>query len=85
MNYGNRNATSKQTSSDILKGYGAAVTSAVGVSMYLRKTFSPRINKLKGGSFFLANSMLQWAAVVVAGVLNITFMRMSEMQRGISL
>jgi hypothetical protein len=39
MNYGNRNATSSTTTMDIAKGYSAAVTSAVGTSVLLRKMF----------------------------------------------
>lgn len=37
MNFGNRNASSKQTSKDILFGYSAAVVSSIGISVGLRK------------------------------------------------
>ena len=83
MNYGNRNATSQQTSTDILKGYTAAVTSAIGVSYTCRRLFAPITANLQGGVKFLANSGLNWVGIAVAGFLNTYCMRMSEMERGI--
>ena len=85
MNYGNRNATSGQTTMDIFKGYSAAVTSAVGISLVLRRIFQASIDKMSGSRKFFANSMVNWAAIATAGVANIVCMRMSEIERGITV
>ena len=41
MNYGNRNASSTYTTSDILKSYGSAVTIAIGLSLGIRRLLRP--------------------------------------------
>lgn len=40
MNYGNRNATSLYTTSDILQSYVVAVGSSIGVALGIRKLLS---------------------------------------------
>jgi len=85
MNYGNRNASSQQTTGDILFGYSAAVTSSISISLMLRK-FSAGITKnMKGGTLVLANSIINYIAVASAGFLNSYCMRMGEMSRGIKI
>lgn len=85
MNYGNRNATSGQTGVDIAKGYIAAVTSAVGMSMGLRTLFSGALGRATGTRKFVLTNLINWAAISSAGVANITCMRMAEMQKGIKV
>jgi len=85
MNYGNRNASSKQTTGDILFGYSAAVTSSIVISLGLRKGFAGVTKSMKGGSVVLANSIINYVAVASAGFLNTYCMRMGEMSRGIKI
>jgi Sideroflexins len=40
LNYGNRNASSPYTTSDLLQGYSAAVGSSVSMALLLRKMFA---------------------------------------------
>ena len=85
MNYGNRNASSQQTTGDILFGYSAAVTSSIGISLGLRKISAGFTRNMKGGSLVLANSIINYVAVASAGFLNSYCMRMGEMSRGIKI
>ena len=85
MNYGNRNASSPYTPSDLLFGYSAAVVSSVGLALGLRRLSANFTKNLKGGSFVLANSAISYIAVAAAGFLNTYCMRMGEMNRGIKI
>ena len=85
MNYGNRNASSQQTTGDILFGYSAAVTSSIGISLGLRKACAGFTRGLTGGKLVLANSIINYIAVASAGFLNSYCMRMGEMSRGIKI
>ncbi len=85
MNYGNRNASSQQTTGDILFGYSAAVASSITISLSLRKLSAGMTRNLKGGTMVLANSIINYIAVASAGFLNSYCMRMGEMKRGIKI
>ena len=85
MNYGNRNASSQQTTGDILFGYSAAVTSSISISLFLRKASANFTKNFKGGKMVLANAILNYFAVASAGFLNSYCMRMGEMSRGIKI
>jgi hypothetical protein len=85
MNYGNRNASSQQTTGDILFGYSAAVTSSISISLGLRKICAGITKNMKGGNLVLANSIINYIAVASAGFLNSYCMRMGEMSRGIKV
>jgi len=85
MNYGNRNASSQQTTGDILFGYSAAVASSISISLSLRKLSSGVTKNMKGGTMVLANSIINYIAVASAGFLNSYCMRMGEMSRGIKI
>jgi hypothetical protein len=85
MNYGNRNASSPQTTGDILFGYSAAVASSIGISLGLRKLCGGITKNMKGGTMVLANSLINYVAVASAGFLNSYCMRMGEMKKGIQI
>ena len=85
MNYGNRNASSQQTTGDILFGYSAAVASSITISLGLRKLSAGLTKNMKGGTMILANSIINYIAVASAGFLNSYCMRMGEMSRGIKI
>lgn len=85
MNFGNRNASSQQTTGDILFGYTAAVTSSITISVGLRKLSHNMTKGLQGGMAVLATSIISYLAVASAGFLNTYCMRMGEMSRGIKI
>jgi hypothetical protein len=85
MNYGNRNASSPNTVGDLMFGYTAAVSSSIGVSLGLRKLCLNMTRSLKGGPLILANALISYVAVAIAGFLNSLCMRIGEMNRGIKI
>jgi hypothetical protein len=85
MNYGNRNASSPNTTGDLLFGYSMAVASSVGVSIGLRKLSANVTRSMTGGTLVLANSLINYVAVATAGFLNSYCMRMGEMKKGIKI
>lgn len=85
MNYGNRNASSPQTTGDILFGYSMAVASSITISLSLRKLCAGITKNMKGGTMVLANSIINYIAVASAGFLNSYCMRMGEMKKGIQI
>lgn len=85
MNYGNRNASSQQTTADIMKGYSAAVLSSIGMSLGFRRALSGVTKNLQGGKLILANSGISYVAVAAAGFLNNYLMRKGEIDSGIAI
>lgn len=89
LNYGNRNASSTYTVSDLVKGYCAAVGSSVSTALLLRYLFKPLVSKIEraGGShsskIILVNALVASIAGGTASFLNTYFMRRSEMNQGI--
>ena len=64
INYGNRNASSKYTTQDILKSYILATGSSVFVALGIRKGLEPWTKKMVGAKLLLANS---FSAMVALG------------------
>eukprot|EP00347_Sterkiella_histriomuscorum_P001656 403371177 len=87
LNYGNRNATSKYTNSDLLLGYSAAVGSSVTTALALRKLFSPLVKRIPAGSpkLIIINSLVASLAGGTASFLNTFCMRQAEMKQGIDI
>ena len=83
LNYGNRNASSPYTPSDLAKGYFAAVGSSITVALLLRKAFTNLTSKATGTRLTLLNAIVGATATGAASFLNTMCMRGSEMQRGI--
>jgi sideroflexin-5 len=79
LNYGNRNASSTYTSSDLAQGYTAAVGSSVSVALLLRKAFSGMASSMTGARLILINSVISSLAGGTASFLNTFFMRKAEM------
>lgn len=92
LNYGNRSGSTgadgpseQEQKMALAKGYSAAVTSAVAVSVALRKMFAKRTQGLKGGKLLLMNSLVSYAAVACSGFANAFCMRMNEIESGIDM
>ena len=85
MNFGNRNASSKQTNQDIAKAYTAAVSTAIVIALCMRK-FADFL--LAGRTGFLAQisvNFCNYFAVTAATCTNTAVMRMKEVETGIDV
>ena len=83
MNFGNKNNTSPYTNTDLMKGYVAAVTSALSVASGMRYLSSGLAKGAKGSRLLMINGMIGCIASACAGYCNAFFMRQCEMQKGI--
>lgn len=84
-NYGNRNASSKYTTKDVIKSYFyAAVTSCI-VALGIRKLVEHKTKSMTGGPMFMFNAVSASAACAIAGFLNAWFMRQTELKQGIDV
>ena len=75
INYGNRNASSTYTSSDIMKSYTCAAASSVIVALGIRKAVEHKTKLMVGPKLLFFNSISAGAASAVAGFANTWFMR----------
>jgi hypothetical protein len=85
MNYGNRNASSSYTISDLGRGYAGAVAVSVLIALYTRTIFAPTLKTLKGSKLIIANAFLNYIAGSLAGASNLVLMRFKETQDGIKI
>ena len=80
INYGNRNASSTYTTTDIIKSYTFATLSSVLVALGIRKSVEHKTKTMIGAKLLLYNSVSAMVASAVAGFLNTWFMRQVEMK-----
>lgn len=85
MNYGNRNASSNYTLSDLSKGYAGAVAVSVSIALISRTMVASTLKSLKGAKLILANSALNYIAAALAGTSNLILMRSKELKDGIAV
>ena len=85
MNYGNRNASTPYTTSDLATGYIGACVSSIGIAMVSRTMFAGKLKAFTGAKFLLLNGLLNYAAAGSAGFLNCLLMRMKESKDGIDI
>lgn len=83
MNYGNRNASSSYTISDLSRGYIGAVAISMSIAMFTRTFFASTLKRLKGGKFMIFNAFLNYVAGASAGAANLILMRYKELVEGI--
>ena len=83
MNFGNRNASSKQTTTDLLKAYTVAVTSAITIALSLRKVADVMLGGRTGVIAMLSVNVVNYAATTFASCANTSVMRMKELESGI--
>ena len=85
LNYGNRNASSTQTNSELFQAYCIATGTAIGVAGSLR-AIAPILTKGKtGGIAALMSYFIGYSAVASSSAANVYAMRMGEMTTGISV
>lgn len=75
VNYGNRNASSSYSSSDIAKSYLCACTASITVALSIRRMFKKQTSQVTGSRLIIYNSFSAMIAVACAGYLNAYLMR----------
>lgn len=85
LNYGNRNASSAYTVTDLARGYSAAVATSVGIALVSRNLMANTLSKLSGPRLVLMNAFLNYLAAAFSGFANCTLMRQKEFFDGINV
>lgn len=85
LNYGNRNASSNYSSSDITKGYTLACSSSILVGLAIRKLLESRTRSMTGSKLIVFNSISAFFANSTAGFANAYCMRSTELEKGIDV
>lgn len=75
MNYGNRNASSTLTTSDLASGYCTAVAVSCSIVFASRLVLANQLKGLHGSKQVIANAALNYFACAVAGASNCALMR----------
>lgn len=75
MNFGNKNSTCEYTNTDLIGGYGAAVTAALSVSVTLRKLTAGLTKTATGSKLLILNAAVGGTAGACASFCNTYFMR----------
>ena len=85
MNYGNRNASSEYSTTDLARGYSAAVVTSVGIALVSRTLMAKQLATFIGPKLILMNAFLNWVAAALAGFANCSLMRQKELFEGIKV
>ena len=85
MNYGNRNASSPYTTSDLARGYAGAVAVSVSIAMTSRRMLASQLKQFKGAKLIILNALLNYLAGATAGASNLVLMRYKEIESGITV
>ena len=79
MNYGNRNASSTYTLTDVARGYTGAVFASVSIAVLSRRMFAGQLARSSGSKLILLNAFLNLLATSIPGAANLTIMRAKEL------
>lgn len=85
LNYGNRNASSLYTQSDIMKSYTYACAASIGLALGIRQLLSGKTKGMKGAKLVVYNSISAFFACSTAGFVNAYCMRTTELVKGIDV
>lgn len=86
LNYGNRNATSINSTVSIFLSYTAAAFSSVFIAIFLRKFLGGSAAlRMRIGNQIFFNTTTSFIALAGASVVNAIVMRSSELQHGITI
>jgi len=85
MNYGNANASSPYSNSDIMRSYASAVIASVGMALTIRHINASRSASATGARLIMLNAITSTVACMCGGFANNWFMRSVEMEKGIEL
>ena len=75
LNFGNRNASSPQTTADLATAYGLACTVSISVALSLRKVADKALAGRTGVAVAMAGNVVGYTAVMLAGNVNVYSMR----------
>ena len=84
-NYGNRNASSEYTVKTVMRSYVAACVASISVALFTRMLVSGWTKSMTGGLLVIFNAFTAYLATSSAGFLNAFMMRVTELQKGISV
>lgn len=85
LNFGNKNSTCEYTTTDLAKGYFAAVGSSVSVAMLLRMITAGATRRASGTKLLLLNTLVGSTAGGCASFCNTMCMRYAEIEKGIEI
>jgi len=85
LNYGNRNASSTQTTAELFQAYSIATATAIGVACSLRALTPILLKGRSGGLASFMNYFIGYSAVASSSSINVYVMRMNEMKTGVSV
>eukprot|EP00354_Favella_ehrenbergii_P003330 CAMPEP_0170462006 /NCGR_PEP_ID=MMETSP0123-20130129/7682_1 /TAXON_ID=182087 /ORGANISM="Favella ehrenbergii, Strain Fehren 1" /LENGTH=237 /DNA_ID=CAMNT_0010727135 /DNA_START=30 /DNA_END=743 /DNA_ORIENTATION=- len=85
LNYGNRNASSTQTTSELLQAYCIATGTAIGVAGSLRAMSGLMLKGQTGGIAQFLTYFIGYAAVASSSSANVYAMRMGEIKSGVAV
>eukprot|EP00353_Schmidingerella_taraikaensis_P012998 CAMPEP_0185567034 /NCGR_PEP_ID=MMETSP0434-20130131/425_1 /TAXON_ID=626734 ORGANISM="Favella taraikaensis, Strain Fe Narragansett Bay" /NCGR_SAMPLE_ID=MMETSP0434 /ASSEMBLY_ACC=CAM_ASM_000379 /LENGTH=139 /DNA_ID=CAMNT_0028181141 /DNA_START=322 /DNA_END=742 /DNA_ORIENTATION=- len=85
FNYGNRNASSTQTTNELLVAYSKATVTAVGIACGLRALAPFIIGTSQGTLARLTNYFIGYCAVATSSSVNVVAMRERELETGIGV
>jgi len=80
MNFGNKNSSCEYTDFDLLRGYGVALSSSIGVGLFMRKLLSPLAKGSTGNKALLLNSLVAVSGSASANFFNTLAMRYAEIE-----
>ena len=84
-NYGNRNASSEYTAKTVFRSYMAACAASISVALLSRMFVSRWTRGMTGALLVIFNAITAYIATSSAGFLNAFMMRVTELQKGISV
>ena len=85
LNYGNRNATSKYTSWDIIKGFSGAIFASTSISMLSKKLVLNRLPIMTGPKSFMIYTLFNFLTLAISNICNLLIIRNKEMKDGIEV
>ena len=85
LNFGNRNASSPQTTADLATAYCMACVVSIGVALTLRKAADRALAGKTGAAVAVAGNVIGYSAVTIAGNANVYLMRQAELNKGVTL
>ena len=83
LNFGNKNSTCEYSNMDLMKGYGAAVSSSIFIATLLRKITAGATKSARGSKLVLLNFLVGASASAAANFCNTFCMRYTEIDKGI--
>lgn len=84
INFSNANKSTPLSTQTIVKSYCLAVSASCGVALGLN-ALVPRLKRLSPNAKLIAGRLVPFAAVAIAGVVNVFLMRGEEIKKGIDV